>query len=306
MYVDPPLTTVWVNETSVSINVSITRAVNVSGWEFSLYYPNSIVHSVTAIEEDFLLKGGTSTWFWISELNDNYNSTHGRVVLACIQLGNSTNGVTGDGTLATITFKPLAGGNSTLHLSELVLVDPVGNNINPINGVDGVIQVLGTVDIAITSVTPLKTIVGQGYPMHINVTIENQGDMPATFNVTTCANTTAVGTAQDISLLNKGSTIVTFTWNTTGWSKGNCTIWAYSWPGPGNSTLVDGLVLVGVPGDINADGTVNILDSILLGNSFNAHAGDSNWNPNADVNGDGVVNILDAIISGNHFLEHYP
>jgi PKD repeat protein len=64
-----------------------------------------------------------------------------------------------------------------------------------------------------------------------------------------------------------------------------------------NSTLV---------GDINGDGTVNILDSILLANAFNSVPGDLNWNLNADLNGDGVVNILDAIILANHFLQHYP
>jgi hypothetical protein len=59
-------------------------------------------------------------------------------------------------------------------------------------------------------------------------------------------------------------------------------------------------------GDINGDGVVNILDAILLANSFLATPSSSNWNPNADINGDGIVNILDAIMLANHFLEHYP
>jgi hypothetical protein len=58
--------------------------------------------------------------------------------------------------------------------------------------------------------------------------------------------------------------------------------------------------------DINGDGIVNILDSIILGNAFLATSGSSKWNPNADINGDNVVNILDSIILGNHFLQHYP
>ncbi len=40
-------------------------------------------------------------------------------------------------------------------------------------------------DVAVTNVTPSKTVVGQGYSMKINVTVENQGDLPETFNVTT-------------------------------------------------------------------------------------------------------------------------
>jgi hypothetical protein len=66
------------------------------------------------------------------------------------------------------------------------------------------------------------------------------------------------------------------------------------------------LLLPRILGDVNGDGTVNILDSIIVANSFLAKPGDSNWNPNADINNDGVVNILDSIIIANHFLEHYP
>ena len=56
-------------------------------------------------------------------------------------------------------------------------------------------------------------------------------------------------------------------------------------------------------GDINDDGTVNILDAIILAGSFGSEPDDQNWNPNADINGDAVVNILDAIILASHFGE---
>ena len=59
-------------------------------------------------------------------------------------------------------------------------------------------------------------------------------------------------------------------------------------------------------GDLNGDGIVNILDAIILAQSFFATPRSLNWNPNADINGDNIINILDAIIIGNHFLEHYP
>jgi hypothetical protein len=59
-------------------------------------------------------------------------------------------------------------------------------------------------------------------------------------------------------------------------------------------------------GDVNGDGTVNILDAIIVSNAFLATPGTSNWNPNADINDDNIVNILDAIILANHFLQHYP
>lgn len=53
--------------------------------------------------------------------------------------------------------------------------------------------------------------------------------------------------------------------------------------------------------DLNKDGSVNILDVIILAGAFGAEPGDTNWNPDADINGDDVVNILDAIIVAGHF-----
>jgi hypothetical protein len=57
-------------------------------------------------------------------------------------------------------------------------------------------------------------------------------------------------------------------------------------------------------GDLNGDGTVNILDAIVLSNSFGLSTGQPGFNPNADINGDGTVDILDAIILMNHFGQH--
>jgi PKD repeat protein len=57
-------------------------------------------------------------------------------------------------------------------------------------------------------------------------------------------------------------------------------------------------------GDLNGDGTVDILDAIIFGNSFGKSVGDPDFNPKADLNGDGTINILDAIILAIHFGQH--
>lgn len=55
-------------------------------------------------------------------------------------------------------------------------------------------------------------------------------------------------------------------------------------------------VAVSVPADINADGTVNILDLVMVAGEFGVE------NPtHTDLNGDGVVNILDLVIVANAF-----
>ena len=47
------------------------------------------------------------------------------------------------------------------------------------------------------------------------------------------------------------------------------------------------------PADVNGDGTVNVLDLIVIANAFGKDA--------PDLNGDGVVNVLDLIVVANAF-----
>jgi thermitase len=166
-------------------------------------------------------------------------------------------------------------------------------------------------DIAVVSVTPTKTVIGQGFSYEVIVNVANDGDNAETFNVTAYANTTVIDILQITNLNGTEQDVLTFDQNTAGMAYGNYTISAYASPVPGeaniaNNNVTAGLIYVGIPGDINGDGTVNVLDAIQLSNSFLATPSSLNWNSNADINGDGVVNILDAIIMGNHFLEHYP
>jgi len=159
-------------------------------------------------------------------------------------------------------------------------------------------------DVAVTNVTPSKTVVGQGYSMNVNVTVANQGDYTETFNVTLYANTTEIET-REITLESGASTTLTFTWNTTGFAKGNYTIWTYATPVPGeadtaDNTFTDGWVYVGIPGDINADGIVDIFDAVLLAAAAGSFPGSPNWNSNADINDDGIVEIFDAVILAAH------
>jgi hypothetical protein len=169
----------------------------------------------------------------------------------------------------------------------------------------------GLHDIGIAGLTTSKTVVGQGFNLNINITIFNYGDNTETFNVTVYCNETVITLPNEenyttVTLASEESTTIPLTWNTTGFAYGNYTISAYAPPVEGetstaDNTLVDGCVFVTIPGDINGDRRVNVLDAILIANSFNSKPGDANWNPNADINCDDKVNILDCIVLANHF-----
>lgn len=166
-------------------------------------------------------------------------------------------------------------------------------------------------DLAVRAIAVSKTIVGQNYSLQINVTVENHGDCSEVSNVTIYADTTIIGVISNVTALSGNSAIVTFTWNTAGFAKGNYTISAYVWTVPGeinvsDNTLTDGLVIISVPADVNGDHNVNFLDAITLGMAFSSQLDSPNWNPNADLNCDFVINFLDTIILGLHFGEVDP
>jgi len=58
-----------------------------------------------------------------------------------------------------------------------------------------------------------------------------------------------------------------------------------------------------VLGDVNHDGTVNVLDFSILGYAYGSHPGDEAWNPDADLNNDEVINILDLCIIAPYLSE---
>jgi hypothetical protein len=227
----------------------------------------------------------------------------------------------GSGTVFTMTFKvkyhpvqPQPDAHVTLELYSTDLSDNHGYPI-PHTRQNGTVILYalsgGRHDVAVTSVIPWKTVVGRGFTCKINVTVINQGDFTETFNVTLYANTTSIAT-QAVTLTNGNSTTITFTWNTTGFAKGNYTIKAYAWPVQGETHTTDNTcysttsVHVGTPGDINGDTYVNAKDAVLLGKAFGSHQGQAEYNPNADINGDGYCNAKDAVILGSHFNEHDP
>jgi hypothetical protein len=56
-----------------------------------------------------------------------------------------------------------------------------------------------------------------------------------------------------------------------------------------------------IPGDINGDGRVNLLDMRILAAAYGSTPNDSRWNSKADLNGDGRVDLGDLMILAAHY-----
>ncbi|MCK4481777.1 right-handed parallel beta-helix repeat-containing protein, partial [Candidatus Bathyarchaeota archaeon] len=177
-------------------------------------------------------------------------------------------------------------------------------------------------NIATTNITPSKTIVGQGFTLTINITIQNQGNYTETFNVNLYANSTTIGTQTVINLTAGSTQTLAFSWNTTGFAKGNYTISAYAWPVPGevdtaDNTFIDGWVIVAMVGDITGpegwpDGKCDIRDVAKVAILYGVNYPDPRYDPNCDLTGpivgvaDGKIDIRDIALVAIHYGEIDP
>jgi len=102
---------------------------------------------------------------YVSAVDYKYTNVNGSYKLIVLQTGTYTVEVIPPPEL------PLLGNSTTIHVT-------VGQT-TILNFV-----LMGTHDIALTNVSPSKTVVGQGYSTNINVTVANQGDYTEAFNTT--------------------------------------------------------------------------------------------------------------------------
>jgi len=162
--------------------------------------------------------------------------------------------------------------------------------------------------LAVKDVKLGKTVLGQGFTAKIYVDIANLGHFIETFNVTVYANTTMIDKLVNVTMTSGDSATFTFLWNTTGVAYGNYTMKAIADTVPGeiytlDNTLMDGTVLVTIPGDVNGDYTCDMKDIFQIILHFMCKVGDPCYVPNCDVNGDDIVDMKDIFTAIMHFME---
>ena len=62
-----------------------------------------------------------------------------------------------------------------------------------------------------------------------------------------------------------------------------------------------------IASDLNHDGTVNIIDIVMISSIYNSKRGDANWNEQADLTKPyGIINVLDVLTCSAHYGQKYP
>ena len=241
LYVDPPKSKVLIGE-NFTINVTIANVTNLYGWEFKLYYNNTMLNG-TSISEGELLKAHGDTYFEPINFTDAHNTTHGILWATGSLLGN-VSGVDGSGALANILFKCKQFGNSTLSFGYSALGNPEGIEIQHVT-VDGSVETWPH-NITIISVTPsiLEPYVGQ--IVNIAVAVRNEGNYTETFNLTAFYNNHSIETKTVFDMQPLSQTTITFEWDTIGLSPNiNYTIKAEASIIPGEINTTDNVFVDG-------------------------------------------------------------
>ena len=129
VYLDPPMLYAEVGST-FSIDVVVRDVANLWGWEFKLFWDNTILN---ATEDAVHLPSGHN-WEYPNHymlgpgIEQDYNETHGRYFrgLAALLPGEEPHPIPFDGTIAlvTLTFNVKAEASCTLDLQDAKLMDP--------------------------------------------------------------------------------------------------------------------------------------------------------------------------------------
>ena len=115
VFIDCPDT---INIGTFQVKVNISDVTGLYGWEFKLYFNNSLLNYVDYDNTGCFLEEAGQT-FPIDHSKNDYNETHGVVWLADSLLGAPT-GVDGSGTLVIITFEALDVGTVELVFEDQI------------------------------------------------------------------------------------------------------------------------------------------------------------------------------------------
>ena len=298
--VDPPeiIDPTLVPPATFKVNVTLSDVRDLYGYQFNLTFDPNVIICLQDEVQDIM----NETHYVPNQMIDNtrgfvfVNVTY-YIPAVPIDIDAAT-------ALVTLKFRVKSLGATNLTLTDTQLIDSGGQPITH-EVHNGFFQSL-IVDVGIVGISANPDVFYQGGHTNVTITVTNEGNITENFPVYVYYNSTLLTTLNVTSLAPNTNATITFVWNTSGIGFGKYQLSAQTPPLPyethvSDNTLVDGIVKLKIPGDINGDDVVDIYDALLAASAYGSKPGDPNWNPNADLNGDGIIDIYDIIILANHF-----
>jgi hypothetical protein len=199
---------------------------------------------------------------------------------------------TGSGSVAKHTYANI--GNYTVTLN-------VTDNEGFWNTTEKMMRIAIVRDAAVLSIQTLSVIY-DNWVVKIPVTVRNEGTMPQTFNVSLYSNkTTLIQTKQASNLGPYLSTILDFSWNTTGivrYAHYNLTATippVVNETDTSDNTLTSGLIYTMALGDQNNNRQIDIFDLVSITTIYGVTNTSPRWNIMADLRPDNKIDIFDVV-----------
>ena len=120
-----------------TVDVVAENATNLAAYQVKVLYDPATVHVTEVTQGPFLGSTGRT----VIPSNPNIDNAAGQVAFGAFTVGAQP-GASGNGVLATITFRPRSVGTSALRLQDLQLADPSGAPL-PAGTEDGRVEVVG-------------------------------------------------------------------------------------------------------------------------------------------------------------------
>ena len=211
-------------------------------------------------------------------------------------------------TIATLTFRVRGIGSSNLTLENVELKNYYGQPITyeVYNGFFmSVIR-----DVAVLDIQASPSIIYGGQSINISITVKNEGNITESFNINIYANNTLITTYTVTDLKPNQVFQVNIIWDTDNIRCGIYTLHCTIPPVPYERDLSDNeltgpIVQLKLIGDVNGDRVVNMVDVVIVIQSFGTYEGHERWNPQTDLNFDGKVDMKDILLVLANFGRSY-
>jgi hypothetical protein len=193
VFVEPPTIKDKVIGETVTINMNVSSATDLYGWQAGITFNPDVLNCTGYYEGEFLERGADPELgtIWLNQ-TPPWDNSEGIVYFhGCCLLG-PVSGVSGSGQLAYLTFEVVGTGVSDLHLTDVILVD---SNLESIlhEVVDSFTVSWGEVDFSVDTVSNLTGIWGESSSGLFNQTF-SQPEKEISFDVITpydnCYNVT--------------------------------------------------------------------------------------------------------------------
>ena len=158
----------------------------------------------------------------------------------------------------------------------------------------------GAQDVGIQQLTSTKTVIAEGQITILDVKLINFGRHQEDFNVTVQIGSTIMQETP-LTLRERESAVVEYTWNTTDFPRGNYVVAVYTTSiqnelDTSDNMLVERSFVITIMGDVDGDFDVDVFDVAAVAGAYGPIKYDREYTGNYDLIWDGKIDIFDVVL----------